>query len=71
MLGSLCTEDKLIFYIQCAQPSSRAKTLNFSPRLHSLPYLVMGRSRISGKGAHMYKEVGGGGVHFADFISFF
>ena len=31
-----------------------------------------GRSRISGKGVHMYKDVGGGGgVCFADFISFF
>ena len=36
-----------------------------------------GRSRISGKGVHMYKGVcvwgggGGGGVRFADFISYF
>ena len=37
-------------------------------RLASCQGKTRGRSRISGKGVHMYKGVG---VRFADFISFF
>ena len=52
------------------QYTCKMVVLNLNKIVH-LNNMCRDGSRISGKEVHVYKGVGGGGVRFADLISFF